>query len=70
MVKAVQSGCFERALDDQAAGIARFEDAGDGENGLAAKLLQLAPFLHRAASKGNIGRVLEIGEPDNPALSM
>ena len=46
-----------------------FEDAGDGEQALAAFFLQRVPFVVGAPQQGYVVGMLGIGEADRPALA-
>ena len=66
----VQPRRHERARHDGGAGMAHFQDAGRGEQGLAANPLEGAPPVVGAAEQGHVGGVFEIGQANGPALAM
>ena len=56
----------ERSAHQLAGGRARVEAAGLRQEGLAARALELAPEVPRAAEQRNVVRVLVVREPDDP----
>ena len=70
MVEVVELGRFKRAAEDGAVPGSTLEATGGDQESLAAPRLQLVPELVRAPKERDVGRVLVIGQADDPGGAM